>query len=200
MDPYLLHTAPSTMTTSSTLNALVMAVEGVLARRATYFTDAQLGHAVRTLARGLPMLQTDEEQPGLRVQLSLAAASAGDGAESAGAGLAAAISHTLGHRARVQNGELDALILPHVLDFLSPIDADRLALLAHALDCSPSAVRNSLVGLFESSGVARRLRHYSVDSAELPEAARDAMTDFAIESSPRSVHETDALAVLRAAW
>lgn len=200
MDPRLLRTAPSTMTTSSTLNALVMAIEGVIARGANYFTDAQLGHALRTLARGLPLLQIDEERSGLREQLSLAAASAGDGAESAGAGLAAAISHTFGHRARLGNGELDALILPYVLDFLSPIKADRLALLALALDCSPSDVRSTLVNLFDSAGVSRRLRDCSVDSGQLPEAARDAMTDFAIESSPRPVSESDALAVLRAAW
>lgn len=200
LDPRLLVTAPMPVTVSCSLNAIAMAVEGILSRSATFFTDSQLGHALGTMVNVLPEVVSNGGGAEQLLQLALAATSIGDATETSGAGLAAAISHTLAHRTQASNGVIDSLILPHVLDYLDPVDDDRQDVLARSLNCPTADIRQSLDSFFSSLGLPRRLRDLHVPESALQDAARDAMTDFAVTSSPRTVTPADALDVLRAAW
>ncbi len=200
LEPRLLITAPTSVTVSSSLNAIAMAVEGILSRSATFFTDSQLGHALGTLLDILPDVPSSGGTPEQVLHLALAATSVGDAAETSGAGLSAAISHTLAHRIRASNGVIDSLILPHVLDYLDPVSDDRKDVLARSLNCPTGDIRQRLDSFFCRLGLPRRLRDLHLPESALGDAARDAMTDFAVTSSPRTITQADALDVLRAAW
>lgn len=115
VDPDLLGTAPVDVVTSAVRNALAMAVEGLLSLAASPFSDALLAHAARVCLH----LFSDgaERSESHRVELALAAVMVGEGAELADVGVTAALSHVIGHRFGVANGDVDALLLPVVLRF-----------------------------------------------------------------------------------
>jgi len=195
VDPRLAATAPPPVVLAAALNALSMAVEGLVSTAATYFSDGRLAHALHTIVETLPGIDAADG-----VVLILAAMECGDGTDVAGGGLAAALSHTLGHRLGIPNGELDAILLPHVLDFVEPCIDEPRPRLARALGCAPHEVRDALAAALAGLGIATRLRDLDIPEDMLADVARDAMCDYATRTSPRPVTESDALAVLHASW
>jgi len=197
VDPWLADSSPGAVTLAAATNAFAMAVEGIVSTASTYFSDGRLVHSLRTVVETLPGVT---EGGGDRLPLILAAIECGDGTDVAGGGLGAALSHTLGHRLGIPNGELDAVVLPHVLDLVGPSIGPARSLLAQALDCAPREVRDAIAAFLAGLGLPTRLRDHGVPKAMLDETARDAMADFAVRTSPGRVTESDALAVLHAAW
>ena len=192
LDPVMALTAPARLAWSAALNAFSMAVEGLQSRHVDLLADAQLAHALRTIATWLPRL--DEEDPQPRLHLMLAALMSGEGSDHTGGGLAQALSHAIGPRSSAANGVVEALLLPHAMRFNADVVADRLAALTELLGDT------DIERLLEVFTVPARLRDIDVSRQALAEAADHAMDDWAITAAPRVPDRHDVLELLDNAW
>jgi 1,3-propanediol dehydrogenase len=152
------------------------------------------------------------DRPGdLRAREGLARASlqAGLAFTNALLGATHAISHQIGGLTDLPHGLLNAIMLPHVMEFNTPVATDRLADVAVAMgvdtglmspgeaaDAATAMVR-TLVGKASLPG---SLREIGVRMPQLDQIARNALDDAYIVTNPRPVAEDDARAICLAAW
>ncbi|MFJ8001316.1 iron-containing alcohol dehydrogenase family protein [Streptomyces sp. NPDC096310] len=199
IDPELTAGAPVTVTRDAALNALVMAFEGLTTRRRNLFADAALGHAARQLPARIGMLATRPNDSALRVELALLAVLVGDGTDSSGGGLTAALSHSVGHRVQAHNGVVDALLLPHVLRLVTRRDPSALASIAELLAVVPMDVTQAVEEILAPLSKLRTLRELGVLEDDLPLLVGAAMDDFASRGATFRVEDRDVERLLKEA-
>jgi alcohol dehydrogenase class IV len=199
LDPEYLASSPAGLVRNAALNAFVMAVEGLAAGRSHVFSDASLVHGLKQLAALLPQLASETPMPQLRVDAALAAILVGDGTDTAGGGLTAALSHTIGHRYDAHNGAIDATLLPHVLERMPPGPA-AWALIADGLTCAPSQLGARLDEVLSACGAPDRLRDLGVQFDDIQGLAAEASSDFAYRRAAHQLDTDDVADLLRAAW
>ena len=199
LDPEHLASSPVDLVRNTALNAVVMAVEGLATGRSHVFSDALLVHAVRQFTALLPELAHDSATPERPIDAALAAILVGDGTDTTGGGLTAALSHTIGHHYDAHNGAIDAILLPHVLDEIPP-ERSAQEKIAEGLGCGPAQLDVRLREVLNPSGRGGRLRDVGVQLGEIAGLAAEAAGDFAYRRAARRLDETAVTDVLRAAW
>jgi alcohol dehydrogenase len=195
------------LVTTSSLNTLASAIEGLMSRTGNPLADASLMHSVRLLARHLLAARTCDD-PEVRGELALAAILCGEGTDHTGAGVTTVLGHAIGARHDVENGTINAIMLPHVLRFNAQDAATGLAKVAAALGAPPahpdshlSMILHTVQAIFEGLGIARRLRDVGVAFGALPRIAEDAMADWFLRGNPRQVRAAAELQeILEQAW
>jgi alcohol dehydrogenase class IV len=207
LDPRVALTAPAGLTWAAALNAFSMAVECLEAGVDDPLADALLIHALRMLAEWLPRLQTQPNDPEVRLRLMLAALLCGQGSDYVGGGLAQALSHAAGPRSSVSNGVVEALLLPHTVRFNVPVTGPRLGLIADALDRAPNAETapheravTAVERMLAALAVPVRLRDVGVPREALEDIVEAALDDWSITRVPRPVEREDLTDLLSAAW
>jgi len=199
LDPEYLASSPSGLVRDAALNAFVMAVEGLATGRSHVFSDALLVHAIRKLTLLLPDLAEGTDTPQLRVETALASILVGDGTDTTGGGLTAALSHTIGHHYHAHNGTIDAVLLPHVLHRVCPSPSER-GCMAQGLGCDPDEVTARLNDVLAASGTPQRLRDIGVQLEDIDRLADEAATDFSFLRGGRQPDASALAGVLAAAW
>jgi alcohol dehydrogenase class IV len=199
LDPEFLDSSPAELVRAALLNAFVMAVEGLATDRSHVFSDAMLLHAVRRLADLLPDLAAPSIATHDRVESALVSILVGDGTDTTGGGLTAALSHTIGHHYAAHNGTIDAILLPHVLEASPPPPATR-AMIAQALECSTTEIARRLRHVFDSAGTPRALRAVGVRYADADALAAEATNDFSYRRIPHPPATAAVADIIRAAW
>ena len=136
---------------------------------------------------------------------SLAALLCGQGTDHTGAGITTVLGHALGARFDVENGTINAIVLPHVLAFNADHGAKGLAKVGAALGVSGGDLLPTVVGAvqrsFASLGMPARLRDVGVPAEELKDIAQIAMGDWFLKGNPRPVQSAaELLDILEKAW
>ena len=132
LDPELMTGLPPAVTAATGIDALTHAVEAYVGNWATAGSDRMALAAVGMIFRYLPTAYRDGKDLEARQQMALAATYAGLAFTRANVGYVHAIAHQLGARYGTPHGLANAIVLPHVLEFLAPAITDRLAQLADA--------------------------------------------------------------------
>jgi alcohol dehydrogenase len=191
-DPQVLTTVPPDITAYTALDVLSHGVESYVSKAANFLTDVQALAAIRGVTEHLfPAL----DHPGdLRAREGLARASlqAGLAFTNALLGATHAISHQIGGLTDLPHGLLNAIMLPHVMEFNAPVATDRLADVAVAMGVD--------TGLMSPASLPGSLREIGVRMPQLDQIARNALDDAYIVTNPRPVVEDDARAICLAAW
>jgi alcohol dehydrogenase class IV len=130
LDPALMTGLPKAVTAATGMDALTHAVEAFLGTWASEHTDRLALAAVGMIYANLRTACRNGTDLAAREQMSLAATYAGLAFTRANVGYVHAIAHQLGGRYHVPHGLANAILLPHVLRFLSPAVTKRLATLA----------------------------------------------------------------------
>jgi len=130
LDPTLMLGLPKPVTAATGMDALTHAVEAFIGQWNTAQTDRMALAAVSMIYRNLRTAYLDGGNVAAREQMALAATYAGLAFTRANVGYVHAIAHQLGARYHVPHGLANAIVLPHVLRFLLPSVARRLAILA----------------------------------------------------------------------
>jgi alcohol dehydrogenase class IV len=208
-DPRALTTVPPDITAYTAVDVLSHAIESYVSKAANFLSDAHALAAIRGVTEHLfPAL----DNPGdLQAREGLARASlqAGLAFTNALLGATHAISHQIGGQTDLPHGLLNAIMLPHVMEFNAPVSAERLADVAAAMGvASPGmrpaeAARAATVCVRElaiKAGLPASLREIGVSQSQLGAFARNALSDAYIVTNPRPVREEDARALCRAAW
>jgi alcohol dehydrogenase class IV len=209
LHPEFLRTSPSELVRSASLNTLSTAVEALESPKCDPISEAMLLHSLRLIAQHIDRL-SPEDIPA-RERLALAAVLCGRGTEQSGGGLASVLSHAIGHRSKVANGIVNAIVLPHTMRFNAPATLHSSRRIAEGLQIGStlgSSQRNEsasavdfLETLLGKLHIPRRLRDIGVVQDDLAQIADAAISDWFISRNPHRVSSADEVqAILKAAW
>ncbi len=202
LDPAVTVHTPEWLWLSTGVRAIDHAVEDLCAINSMPFSDGTSRHALYLLGKGLRQVKADPSDLAARLDCQLGAWMSIIGT-SAGVrkGASHGIGHVLGGTAGVPHGYTSCVMLPHVLRFNYPVNAQRQAWVSDALG-RPGEDAAEVVGdLIAELGLPRTLRAVGVKPDQLDRIAEYAMLDRLIHSNPRKI---DGPAVVRtlldAAW
>ena len=130
LDPSLMTSLPKDITAATGMDALTHAIEAFVGHWGSAFTDRMALTSVSMIYRNLPVAYATGEDLGAREKMALAASYAGQAFTRANVGYVHAIAHQLGGLYHTPHGLANAIMLPHVLRFLSPAIIAKLAVLA----------------------------------------------------------------------
>ena len=208
-DPRALTTVPHDITAYTAIDVLSHAIESYVSLAASFLTDTHALTAMRDVCEHLlPAL----DRPGdLRPREGLARASlqAGLAFSNALLGATHAISHQLGGLTDLPHGLLNAILLPHVMEFNAAVAAGRLADVAGAMGLrtglmtppeAADAAIQTVRAFAGKAGLPATLREIGVECSQLDRVARGALRDAYIVTNPRPVGEAEVRAICQAAW
>jgi maleylacetate reductase len=196
-DPSLLAGMPASLTGPSGMNALAHCVEVLYAPAADPLTSLSAAEGARLIASWLPAAYAGGDPAAVRALL-WAACLAGRCYGTAGGSLHHAVCHLLGGFASLPHAETHAVVLPHVVAFLSPAIEPALDRLASALGSTPADVAGAIWDLGAVAGAPAGLRALGLAEADLPAVAA-ALVERG-PASPRPLSADDALALVTTAW
>jgi maleylacetate reductase len=111
------------------------------------------------------------------------------------------IGHVLGGTANVPHGYTSCIMLPHVLRFNQPVNADRQAWVSEALGRPHEKAADAVAALIAGLGLPATLRDVGVKPEQLDEIAAGSMHDRWVHTNPRKIDGPAAIReLLDAAW
>lgn len=130
LDPSLMTGLPPHITAATGIDALTHAIEAFVGKWTTEYSDGMAQSAVGLIFENLRTAYRDGKNLEAREKMSLASTYAGFAFTRANVGYVHAIAHQFGGLYQTPHGLANAIMLPRVLKFSSPVITDRLALLA----------------------------------------------------------------------
>lgn len=115
LDVNMVKTVPKTVAADTGMDVLTHAVEAYVSKKANVFTDALAEKAVAIVFGSLARACDGDMQA--KAQVHSASAMAGMAFNVASLGLNHAIAHNLGGRLKLPHGRVNAVLLPHVIEF-----------------------------------------------------------------------------------
>lgn len=208
-DPRTLTTVPDDITAYTAIDVLSHAIESYLSKAAGFLTDDHALAAIRGVCEYLlPALEKPGEI-GPREELARASLRAGMAFSNALLGATHAISHQVGGLTDLPHGLLNAILLPHVMEFNATVAPGRLADIANAMGLktglmTPAEAADAAIQTVRAfggkAGLPATLREVGVELGQFGAIARNALGDAYIVTNPRPVSEADVLAICQAAW
>jgi len=202
LDPAMTLATPSRLWLATGVRAVDHAVETWCAVNATPFSDATSLHAMRLLVRGLLRCGRFADDLQAR-QACLEGAWLAIQGLSMGvdAGASHGIGHALGGTAGMPHGETSCVMLPHVLRYNMPVNAERQAVLAAAAGSPERDLADIVANLVHTLGLPQRLRDAGVFPDQIVPIAQAAMHDRWLQTNPRPLTtQADVLRILQSAW
>ena len=210
LDPQAVVGVPKHITADSGMDVLTHAIEAYVAANASDFSDALAEKAVELVFAYLARCYTHGDDLKARSRMHNASCMAAMAFDNAGLGIVHSLAHALGGRYPVAHGRLNALLLPHVIEFnaeRSPRAAERYARLGRRV--APSArgraAVTSLVAAVQKLRaqleMPTRLSEAKVSSANVrrdqPELVAAALADGCTPGNPVAPSADDLQAILR---
>jgi maleylacetate reductase len=193
------------LTASTAMNALAHCVEAVYAREVNPIVPPVALEGIRRIMRSLPQCVANGGDLDAREDLLSGAYLAAFGIANATMGLHHAICHVLGGRTGVAHGVLNAVVLPHVMQFNADAVPDAMTAIADAMQAGArtrdlGAAARATAALLESMPLSKRLRDAGVQEEILEPAAGEIAAGDTVKANPKPVGRTEVLEILRAAW
>jgi len=196
-----LHT-PEWLFLSTGIRAVDHAVEDICSPECQPISEGASYHALKLLGRGLSGVKADPLDLDARLDCQLGAWMSMVGSQTGvPKGASHGIGHVLGGTAHVPHGYTSCVMLPHVLRFNQPVNADRQALVSEALGRPGMPAADVVAGLIAGLGLPVRLRDVGVEPEQLERIAELSMHDRWIHTNPRKIDGPPVVReLLDAAW
>ena len=130
LDPSLMVGLPPDITAATGMDALTHAIEAFIGHWGTPFTDRMALSAIGMIFESLPVAHINGHDLAAREKMALASNYAGQAFTRANVGYVHAIAHQLGGLYHTPHGLANAIMLPYVLQYLSPAITAKLAQMA----------------------------------------------------------------------
>jgi maleylacetate reductase len=202
LDPRATIHTPEWLLLSTGIRAVDHAVEDICSPECQPISEGASYHALKLLGRGLSGVKADPLDLDARLDAQLGAWMSMVGSQTGvPKGASHGIGHVLGGTAHVPHGYTSCVMLPHVLRFNQPVNAERQALVSEALGRPRELAGDVVAALIAGLGLPGRLRDVGVKEEQLDRIAELSMHDRWIHTNPRKI---DGPAVVRqlldAAW
>ena len=201
-DPAVTVHTPDWLWLSTGIRAVDHAVEDLCSINSKPLSEATSFHALRLLGAGLRATKNEPDNLDARLDCQLGAWMSMIGS-AAGVmkGASHGIGHVLGGAANVPHGYTSCVMLPHVMRFNYPVNAERQKRVSEALGHPDQAAADLLASLIADLGLPGTLRAVGLKADMLDRIAADSMHDRMVRSNPRKI---DSPAIVRqlldAAW
>lgn len=117
VDSSLMQTMPPSVTASTGMDALTHAIESLITKGATDFSDMFALESIKTIVKYLPRAYKDGNDIQAREKMAYAQYIVGMGFSNVGLGIVHSMAHPLGGRFNIAHGVANAVILPTVMKY-----------------------------------------------------------------------------------
>ena len=202
LDPEASRHTPEWLFLSTGIRAVDHAVEDICSINGQPIAEGASFHALRLLGKGLPAIKADPANLDSRLDCQIGAWMSMVGSQTGvSKGASHGIGHVLGGTAGVPHGYTSCVMLPHVLRFNHPVNAEKQARVSEALGQPGEPAAEVVAELISGLGLPTRLRDVGVEPEQLDLIAKGSMHDRWVHTNPRKI---DGPAVVRtlldAAW
>lgn len=188
LDPAATLATPMDLMLSTGLKAVDHAVERLCSQQANPFALGTSTEALKLLARALPAHKADPDDMATRLDLQFGMwLSIGAGTSGVGVGASHGIGHVLGAACHVPHGHTSCVMLPSVLRWNLPANAERQKRVGEAFGKPDAAAGDLVEGLVRSLGLPGRLSEVGVGRDRFREIAEKSMHDRAVLNNPRPI-------------
>ena len=200
-DPELTLGMPAKLTAASGMDAITHCVEVYCSRKFNPVADAIALDGLRRGTRNIRTATRNGSDIDARSEMLMCALEGGLGFQK-GLGLIHSLSHPLGalEDRRLHHGTLNAIFLPHVLEFNMDACPEKMDTMAHAMgqqtrEQLPGACRQLITEL----GLPLGLGNLGLTEGDVAPLADAAFKDHSTPPNPRDATEADCLALFKAA-
>jgi maleylacetate reductase len=195
LDPEISVHTPEWLFLSTGIRAVDHAVEDICSINGQPIAEGASYHALRLLGTGLPAVKADGANLEARLDCQIGAWMSMVGSQSGvSKGASHGIGHVLGGTAGVPHGYTSCVMLPHVLRFNHPVNAEKQARVSEALGRPEVPAADAVAELIAGLGLPTRLRDVGVATEQLDLIAAGSMHDRWVHTNPRKI---DGPAVIR---
>lgn len=206
VDPLTLITKDSHLTAATGLDVLTHAIESYVSIAATPLTDVQAKNALSLVAKYLRPSVASKTNEEAKEAMAMASLQAGLAFSNAILGAAHAISHAIGGRFSLPHGEINAILLPYIMDFNFIAVPQRFAEMAEIMGIDTRGLTQRQAGsaaiqfvkeLSVDIGIPKRLKEFSVTEDILNVLSQTALEDACMITNPRDMTHEQVKAILK---
>jgi maleylacetate reductase len=179
---------PEWLWLSTGIRAVDHCVEGVCAKEANAYADAQALHGLSLLSSGLPRVKADPGDLGARLNCQMGTwLSMGPLTSGVPMGASHGIGYVLGAEFDIPHGHTSCIMLPAVMRWNKPVNAHRQALISMALAQPGRDAADALDTLIGSLGMPRSLGAVKIGRDSFHRIADQAMATPWVPRNPRPI-------------
>jgi maleylacetate reductase len=188
LDPAITLHTPDWLFLSTGIRAVDHCVEGLCSNEAHPYADAQALKGLAMLAQGLPRVKTDRNDLGARMDCQIGTwLSTGALTSGVPMGASHGIGYVLGAAHGVPHGYTSCVMLPSVMRWNKPVNAERQKLVAQAMGHAGKDAGEVLDDFIRNLGMPRSLREVKVTSEHFDSIAKAAMATPWVPRNPRRI-------------
>jgi maleylacetate reductase len=188
LDPGATLATPMDLMLSTGLKAVDHAVERLCSQQANPFAIGTSSEALKLLTQALPAHKEHPDDIEARLNLQFGMwLSIGAGTSGVGVGASHGIGHVLGAACHVPHGHTSCVMLPSVLRWNLPANADRQKRVSEAFGKPGTPAADLVAGLVAALGLPRNLSEVGVGKDRFREIAEKSMHDRAVLNNPRPI-------------
>ena len=188
LDPAVTVHTPEWLWLSTGVRAVDHCVEGICSGEANPFADAQALHGLTLLSRGLPRVKTDPTDLQARLDCQIGTwLSMGPLAAGVPMGASHGIGYVLGAAFDVPHGHTSCIMLPAVMRWNKPANAERQMLVAAAMGHPGEDAADVLDRFIASLGMPRSLGAVGIEPESFDRIAEGAMATPWVPRNPRPI-------------
>ena len=188
LDPALGAHTPEWLWLSTGIRAVGHCVEGICSREAHPYADAQALKGLALLAQALPRVKADATDLEARMDCQIGTwLSTGPLASGVPMGASHGIGYVLGAEFGVPHGHTSCVMLPFVMRWNKPANAERQALVSAAMGHPGEDAGDVLDDFIRGLGMPRSLREVKVGSEHFDRIALAAMATPWVPRNPRKI-------------
>jgi maleylacetate reductase len=188
LDPEVTVHTPEWLWLSTGIRAVDHCVEGLCSGEANPFADAQALHGLELLSRGLPRVKADPKDPEARLDCQMGTwLSMGPLAAGVPMGASHGIGYVLGAAFDIPHGHTSCIMLPAVMRWNRPANAERQALVATALGHPGEDAAELLDAFITGLGMPRSLAAVGIGPEHFDRIAEGAMHTPWVPRNPRPI-------------
>ena len=188
LDPALGAHTPEWLWLSTGIRAVDHCVEGICSREAHPYADAQALRGLSLLTQALPRVKANGGDLDARMDCQIGTwLSTGPLASGVPMGASHGIGYVLGAEFGVPHGHTSCVMLPFVMRWNKPVNAERQALVAAAMGHPGKDAGDVLDDFIRGLGMPRSLREVKVGPEHFDRIAKQAMATPWVPRNPRKI-------------
>jgi len=188
LDPAITVHTPEWLWLSTGIRAVDHCVEGVCSNEANPYADAQALKGLALLASGLPRVKADPKDLAARLECQIGTwLSMGPLASGVPMGASHGIGYVLGAEFGIPHGHTSCIMLPAVMRWNKPANADRQAQVSLAMSQPGSDAGALLDSFIGGLGMPRSLGAVKIERASFQRIAEQSMHTPWVPRNPRRI-------------